>query len=177
MHSGVTCALDNTTRDAEPGLSQVDDALIGLPRSAVQDAGASTNYCPIFRDDGLLASCVHSASYLQETRYANCPTTRCLYPGTEETLCLQEISCATAPSHFASHGIENKSRTEMIRCKWRGCVKNVTRHAFARHIREVHLQHRRGTSAHTSKNYLRATKTNAPGSLGEPIDLAAWPRQ
>ncbi|KAI6111724.1 hypothetical protein EDD16DRAFT_1198574 [Pisolithus croceorrhizus] len=149
VHSGVTCMLHNTTCNAELGLSQVDDARIGFPQSVVQETGAPAN----------------------ESRYANCPTTRCLYPGTGEILCLQEISCPTVPSHFATHGVENKSRMEMIHCKWRGCVAKVTRHGFVRHIREVHLQHRRGTSAHTSKNDLRATKTIASGSLGKPIDL------
>ncbi|KAI6104864.1 hypothetical protein EV401DRAFT_2015169 [Pisolithus croceorrhizus] len=141
VHSGVTYMHDNTTRNAELGLARVDDAHTGLPQSAVQEAGAPSN----------------------EARYAGCPTTQCLYPGTEEILCLQEISFATVPSHFASHGIENKSRTEIIRCKWKGCVTNVTRHAFARHIREVHLRHLRGTSAHMSND-----------ERNKPMPQASW---
>ncbi|KAI6162480.1 hypothetical protein EDD17DRAFT_549334 [Pisolithus thermaeus] len=130
MYPTITYVPNNTTRNAELGSAQVDDARIGLLWDAAQEARAPAN----------------------ETRYTNCSTTRCLYPGAEGMLCLQWISCATVPSHFADHGIENKSRAEMIRCKWKGCVSDVTRHAFARHIREVHLRHLRGTSAHRSEN-------------------------
>ncbi|KAI6103127.1 hypothetical protein EDD16DRAFT_328763 [Pisolithus croceorrhizus] len=86
----------------------------------------------------------------ETSNYANCPTTQCLYPAVEGNLCLQEISCAAVPSHFTGHGIENKSRKQMIRCEWEGCVKKITRHIFARHIREVHLRHLRGTNTHSS---------------------------
>ncbi|KAI6109026.1 hypothetical protein EDD16DRAFT_1616798 [Pisolithus croceorrhizus] len=133
VHSCVNYTPSNTTRNAELGSARVEDAYTGLPQNAVQEARTLAN----------------------GHQYANCLTMQCLYPGREEMLCLQELSCGTVSSHFASHGIENKSRTEIIRCEWKGCVANVTRHAFVRHIREVHLQHLRGASAHKSENNSR----------------------
>ncbi|KAI6045428.1 hypothetical protein EDC04DRAFT_58905 [Pisolithus marmoratus] len=119
------------------GLARVGDAYTGIPQTAVQEAGAPAN----------------------ATQYANCPTARCLYPGVEGTLCLQEISCATVPRHFAGHGVENKSRKEVIRCEWKGCVKKVSRHTFARHIREVHLRHTRGKVA-KARRTIRGNTSN-----------------
>ncbi|KAI6100410.1 hypothetical protein EDD17DRAFT_1516027 [Pisolithus thermaeus] len=108
VHSCVNYTPSNTTRNAELGSARVEDAYTGLPQNAVQEARTLAN----------------------GHQYANCLTMQCLYPGREEMLCLQELSCGTVSSHFASHGIENKSRTEIIRCEWKGCVANVTRHAF-----------------------------------------------
>lgn len=128
----VTYTLNNTAQTAESGLARARDTYVWVPQNAVQKAGATSN----------------------ENQYANCPTTQCHYPGNgiKGNLCLQEISCAAVPSHFTGHGIENKSRKETIRCEWEGCVKTITRHTFARHIREVHLRHTRGTSVHSSGN-------------------------
>lgn len=122
----VTYTLNNTAQTAEWVLAGARDTWV--LQNAAQEAGATSN----------------------ETQYANCPTTQCLYPGVEGNLCLQEISCAAVPIHFTGHGIENKSRKETIHCEWEGCVKKITRHTFARHIREVHLRHLRGTNTHSS---------------------------
>lgn len=89
---------------------------------------------------------------VREIQGVNCPLAQCLYPGVQgKRFCLENISSATIPDHFISHGIENKSRKEVIHCQWNGCCKKVTRHAFVRHIREVHLGHKRRTSVHPLK--------------------------
>ncbi|KAI6151092.1 hypothetical protein BKA82DRAFT_1000866 [Pisolithus tinctorius] len=138
IHPSITCMSNNTTSDAELGPAGVDNANSVFPQNAVQEVNRICD-----------ASC-GAGALVNETQYANCPPTRCLYSNAEGTLCLQEISCGTVSSHFVGHGIRNKSRKEVIYCGWEGCVKAVARHTFVRHIREVHLGHVRGTSAHSS---------------------------
>lgn len=140
VYDGVTYTSNNTTFERELGLAKVGDTHTGLSQYVVQEAKR-----------------VCEASYgadapVNETQYASCPLKRCLYPGVGGSLCLKEISCATVPSHFTGHGIENRTRKVAIRCQWKGCVEAVTRHTFARHIREVHLGHVRGTGVHSSGN-------------------------
>lgn len=132
-YPGVSYTPNNTTLGKDSG---VGDTYTGLSQYTVQEAKR-------------ICEASHGAD--APVNYASCPITQCLYPGVGGSLCLQEISCATVPSHFTSHGIENKTRKEAIRCEWEGCVKNVTRHTFTRHIREVHLRHLRGTGVHISQ--------------------------
>ncbi|KAI6038628.1 hypothetical protein EDC04DRAFT_2603797 [Pisolithus marmoratus] len=142
VHPGVAYTPDNTTWETELGLARapphMDSERVG--RSLLQE---------VIR----VCEASHGADApVNVTPYANCPSTPCLYPGVEGTLCLQEISCVTVPNHFIGHGIENKSRKDMIECEWEGCAKRVARHTFVRHVREVHLRHMRGTSVHNSEN-------------------------
>ncbi|KAI6030560.1 hypothetical protein F5J12DRAFT_779687 [Pisolithus orientalis] len=141
-HPCTTFAPDTTAWDTELELSltQGGDADKVLPQNAVQEA--THGYRASYRAE----------APPDESRYSNCPSTSCLCLCVGGTLCLQEISCATVPSHFVGHGIENKSRKEAIRCMWKGCVKTVARHTFVRHIREVHLGHVRGTRLHSWEN-------------------------
>ncbi|KAI6117577.1 hypothetical protein EDD16DRAFT_1726923 [Pisolithus croceorrhizus] len=90
-------------------------------------------------------------SVSQKKGYHNCEQKKCLYPGPNGTRCLQEISCATVPEHFVSHGIMNKPREEMILCQWEGCSEKVGRHNFVRHVREKHLGHARRSAIRDSK--------------------------
>ncbi|KAI6103190.1 hypothetical protein EV401DRAFT_2021332 [Pisolithus croceorrhizus] len=89
-------------------------------------------------------------SVSQKKGYHNCEQKKCLYPGPNGTRCLQEISCATVPEHFVSHGITIKPR-EMILCQWEECSEKVVRHNFVRHVREKHLGHVRGSATRNSK--------------------------
>ncbi|KAI6164219.1 hypothetical protein EDD17DRAFT_1506705 [Pisolithus thermaeus] len=160
----IPYTLNKTTRNAELGLARAGDPYIWVLQDAVHEAGAPSNVrniCPISRGSRSPASYFH----LQENQYASRPTTPCLYPGVEGKLCLQDISCATVPSHFTGHGIGNRSRKEVIRCSWEGCVKKITRHTFARHIREVHLRHVRGTGAHS----LGTIQGGSLAPSGDPI--------
>lgn len=142
IYHGVPYTPNNTTFERELGLAKAGDTNTGLSQYVGQEA---KRVCEAsYGADGPVNS--------RETQYANCPLTRCLYPGVRGSLCLKEISCATVPNHFTGHGIENRTRKVAIRCKWKGCVKTVTRHTFARHIREVHLGHVRGTGVHSSGN-------------------------
>ncbi|KAI5994513.1 hypothetical protein EDD15DRAFT_2196107 [Pisolithus albus] len=100
----------------------------------------------------------------QDAHCANCPPAECRYPGVQgKKFCSEKINCATIPGHFTSHGIENTSRKKVIHCKWNGCGKQVTRCAFVRHIREAHLEHKRGTRFHRSKKSPRR-QPNTPVS-------------
>ncbi|KAI6157084.1 hypothetical protein BKA82DRAFT_800781 [Pisolithus tinctorius] len=140
VHPSVTYMPNYTAWATELGSATPDNSYSMPPQNAVQ---APAN----------------------ETQFTNCPPARCLYPNVDGTPCLQEINCATVPSHFVAHGIENKSRKKVIHCQWSGCVKKVTRHTFPRHIREVHLRHIRGTNIH---------KPDSP-SLGDPMNSANDP--
>lgn len=162
--SGDSYTLDKTTRNAELGLARAGGPYIWVLQNAVHEAEGpfnARNTCPISRGSRSPVSYFH----LQGNQYAGCPTTPCLYPAVEGKLCLQDISCATVPSHFTGHGIGNRSRKEVIRCRWEGCVKKITRHTFARHIREVHLRHVRGTGAHS----LGAIQGSSLTPSGDPI--------
>ncbi|KAG6330005.1 hypothetical protein ID866_9083, partial [Astraeus odoratus] len=73
-----------------------------------------------------------------------CHTAQCQYPGLNNGLCGENISCDTAPAHFATrHNIKNLSRDTNVICDWYNCGKSVVRHNFIRHIREAHLGHLR----------------------------------
>lgn len=150
VHPSVTSVFNNSIWEAEPGSARVDNPYNVLPQDSVQGVN---RVCNAGCDAGVLA---------KENKYASCPLTRCLYPSVEGTLYLQEISCAVVPGHFVCHGVENKSRKEVIHCRWKGCATTVARHTFVRHIREVHLGHIRGTSVHIS---IQGDKPN-PSSLG-----------
>lgn len=136
----TTFAPDTTTLDTDLGLARGGDADTMLPQNAVQEVTHKyrANY--------------PAGAPTDKSQYSNCPSTSCLCLCVDGTLCLKEISCATVPSHFVAHGVEKKSRKEAIRCMWKGCVKTVTRHTFARHIREVHLGHVRAAGVHSSEN-------------------------
>lgn len=150
VYPSVTSVFSNSIWETESGSVRVDNPYRVLPHNSEQGVSRVCN-----------ASCGAGVTY-NETKYSGCPLTRCLYPIVEGTLCLQEISCAIVPSHFVGHGVENKSRKEVIHCRWKGCVTAVARHTFVRHIREVHLGHIRGTSVHIS---IQGDKPN-PSSLG-----------
>ncbi|KAI6038417.1 hypothetical protein EDC04DRAFT_1977869 [Pisolithus marmoratus] len=128
VYPGTPYAPNNATSEMELGLARAEDAYTVVPHNEMQ-----------------VVNRVYESRYgvggpANETQYTNCPLARCLYTGVEGTPCLQEISCATVPTHFAGHSIEKKSRKEVIHCKWKGCVKAISRHTFVRHIR-VHLGH------------------------------------
>ncbi|KAI6117549.1 hypothetical protein EDD16DRAFT_1519988 [Pisolithus croceorrhizus] len=111
-YPGVSYTPNNTTLGKDSG---VGDTYTGLSQYTVQEAKR-------------ICEASHGAD--APVNYASCPITQCLYPGVGGSLCLQEISCATVPSHFTSHGIENKTRKEAIR---------------------FHLRHLRGTGVHISQ--------------------------
>ncbi|KAI6094525.1 hypothetical protein EDD16DRAFT_833373 [Pisolithus croceorrhizus] len=83
--------------------------------------------------------------------YVWCPRMLCLHLSADGTRCLQVITCATVSAHFATHGVQQKSRREDILCRWEGCFLSQKRHNFTRHVREAHLGHRRGTAVHSSR--------------------------
>ncbi|KAI6030564.1 hypothetical protein F5J12DRAFT_298331 [Pisolithus orientalis] len=140
-HSCTVFTPDTITWDAELDLARVGDADTVLPQNAVQEVthGYRASYCTG-----------------TPTNYSNCPSTSCLHLCVDGTLCLQEISCATVPSHFVGHGVKKKSRKKAVRCMWEGCVKTVARHSFVRHVREKHLGHVR-ERASTTRRTNRAT--------------------
>ncbi|KAI6011911.1 hypothetical protein EDC04DRAFT_2609659 [Pisolithus marmoratus] len=118
VYPSTPYAPNNATSEMELGLARVGDAYTVVPHNAVQ-----------------VVNRVYESRYgtggpANETQHTSCPLARCRYTGVEGTPCLQEISCATVPTHFASHGIKNKSRKEVIHCKWKGCDKAISRHTF-----------------------------------------------
>ncbi|KAI5993760.1 hypothetical protein F5J12DRAFT_428922 [Pisolithus orientalis] len=72
----------------------------------------------------------------------------CKYRDPDGEPCMQEITYATVPKHFATcHGVKAISREQRVTCRWVGCVeKQVRRHSFVRHIREKHLGYTRGSA-------------------------------
>ncbi|KAI5994027.1 hypothetical protein EDD15DRAFT_2367149 [Pisolithus albus] len=77
------------------------------------------------------------------SRYNNCPPQQCFY-NRDGNVCLEFITCGSAPEHFrALHSIRDMARDVKIVCQWHGCGRQVQRHNFMRHLREVHLGHGR----------------------------------
>ncbi|KIM55895.1 hypothetical protein SCLCIDRAFT_29961 [Scleroderma citrinum Foug A] len=84
--------------------------------------------------------------------YNNCPSRLCLWVDANElSPCFKLITCGDAPRHFKEHGIKAIPREADIACLWNDRGRIVKRHYFTRHIREVHLDHRRGVG-HTVQN-------------------------
>ncbi|KAI5998895.1 hypothetical protein EDC04DRAFT_3147427 [Pisolithus marmoratus] len=140
VHSSVARTPNNATLEAELEPARIGGTCTVLPENAAQVVNRVYE-----------VSCGARAP-VTVTQHTNCRPTRCLYLDADGTLCLQEISCASVPSHLAGHGIKNRSRKEVIQCKWKGCAKAVVRHTFVRHIREAHLGHARGASVQSSED-------------------------
>ncbi|KAL4081946.1 hypothetical protein V8B97DRAFT_2020490 [Scleroderma yunnanense] len=61
-----------------------------------------------------------------------------------EELCRELINCITAADHFRDrHGIVGLQRKKPIICQWAGCLKQISKHNYVRHVRERHLGCRR----------------------------------
>ncbi|KAL4072450.1 hypothetical protein V8B97DRAFT_2023592 [Scleroderma yunnanense] len=68
----------------------------------------------------------------------------CRHPDSHGGHCAMIISCNTVAAHFRdNHNIVDMSRKDYIVCQWPGCLKQVLRHNFVRHVRERHLCHQR----------------------------------
>ncbi|KAL4072738.1 hypothetical protein V8B97DRAFT_1958207 [Scleroderma yunnanense] len=68
----------------------------------------------------------------------------CRYPSSHGELCGEIINCNTVATHFGEwHGIVDLPRNVRIICQWCGCLKQISRHNFVRHVREKHLCHQR----------------------------------
>ena len=72
------------------------------------------------------------------------------------SICGQEVTGTTAPTHLASHGIHKLRRDITVQCCWRECGALMKRQSLTRHFREAHLGLKRKTCAFTSPTTLVA---------------------
>ncbi|KAI6038282.1 hypothetical protein EDC04DRAFT_2005521 [Pisolithus marmoratus] len=86
---------------------------------------------------------VNNATIQNQNQFASCPPRPCLYIRNGH-LCGEPIMCGTVPGHFsAMHSIKGPRSVKIV-CQWQSCGSEVQRHNFVRHIREKHLEHKRG---------------------------------
>ncbi|KAF9228768.1 hypothetical protein BS17DRAFT_772488 [Gyrodon lividus] len=83
-----------------------------------------------------------------ETTHHNCEvqSRTCQWMYTDQggvRVCGTPLSCATAPEHFTTHGIEKCNKREKVTCWWHDCWKESRRSNIIRHVRERHLGHSR----------------------------------
>ncbi|KAI6103135.1 hypothetical protein EDD16DRAFT_330905 [Pisolithus croceorrhizus] len=115
-----------------PSGSQCDE--IGDTKPLPSPTGSSPANCTCTHAPSTIASCfesfegmnsvdhhalsrdvlVDTTPYVEDSGYkedphAWCPQMLCLHLSTDGTRCLQVITCATVPTHLASHGVKSKS--------------------------------------------------------------------
>ncbi|KAH0832852.1 hypothetical protein J3R83DRAFT_11779 [Lanmaoa asiatica] len=71
------------------------------------------------------------------------PVTACQWIGKDGITCGQAITVSDVPHHLASHGVHRMSAVAIVRCGWMNCDKLMTRQSITRHIRGVHMGHKR----------------------------------
>ncbi|KAI6009685.1 hypothetical protein EDC04DRAFT_852040 [Pisolithus marmoratus] len=85
----------------------------------------------------------NNETVLNQNQVTSCHSQPCLYNQNGNT-CAEPVTCDTMAEHFgAMHDVKRMGREDQISCQWPNCGRKVRRHNFARHIREMHLQHKR----------------------------------
>ena len=75
----------------------------------------------------------------------------CGWINDDGTFCMESISRLTVSDHLITHGITNMEHDRRISCRWVGCrlrggKGEMKRESIVRHVREKHLQCRRGSN-------------------------------
>ncbi|KAI6043014.1 hypothetical protein EDC04DRAFT_2961584 [Pisolithus marmoratus] len=74
-----------------------------------------------------------------------CPEKFCFQHISENQLCWKTITCGSISEHMRyDHGVLAQPPNEHVTCKWNDCGQSITRKNIYRHIRETHLEHKRG---------------------------------
>ena len=86
-----------------------------------------------------------SSSSVQPVAPSDAGLYSCGWINDDGTMCIAPISKFTVPVPLITHSIANMTRVRPIECRWQGCGKKLLkRESIVRHVRERHLQQRRG---------------------------------